>query len=147
MRMQGEFIDLPYRFTTRTPSQPRTLSGKVTALAVVFKPSFLERGVPSPTRRRPTRLAAEFIHLAVDAFSSLTDVGVELRGPSLDTVEALVLLEDAIVGDMKLPLPVPSNWEGAFLGDCIGESMLRNCLFPAVEVISVKVPMVISKVK
>lgn len=61
--------------------------------------------MPSPpTRRRPTRLAAEVIHLAVDAFSSFMDVGVELRVSSLDVVEALAFLDDAMVGDMKLPL-------------------------------------------
>lgn len=77
----------------------------MTALPELFNPSFLERGVPSPpTRRRPTRLAAEVIHLAVDAFSSFMDVGVELRVSSLDGVEGLAFLDDAMVGDMKLPL-------------------------------------------
>lgn len=38
-----------------------TLSGKLIVLEFFGGPSFLERGVPSPVRRRPTRLAADFI--------------------------------------------------------------------------------------
>lgn len=38
-----------------------TLSGKLNVLELFAGPSFLERGVPSPARRKPTRLAADFI--------------------------------------------------------------------------------------
>ena len=74
----------------------------MTARPELFNLSFFERGAPS--RRRPTRLAAEVTHLAVDAFSSLIDVGVELRVSSLGVGEGLAFLDDAMVGDMKLPL-------------------------------------------
>ncbi len=78
----------------------------MTALPDRFNPSFFERGVPSPpTRRRPTRLAADVIHLAVDAFPSFIDVGVEVRVSCVDVVDALAFFDDARVGDMKLPLP------------------------------------------
>lgn len=39
-----------------------TLSGKLIVLESWGGLSFLDRGVPSPVRRKPTRLAADFIH-------------------------------------------------------------------------------------
>ena len=40
----------------------QALSGKLIVLELLGGPSFLDRGVPSPVRRKPTRLAADFIH-------------------------------------------------------------------------------------
>ncbi len=55
----------------RTSKDRGTLSGKLIVLELLGGPSFLERGVPSPGRRKPTRLAADFIHALL--FSALLD--------------------------------------------------------------------------
>lgn len=71
----------------------------------IFDPSFFERGVPSPpTRRRPTRLAAEVIHLPVVAFSIFTDDGVAIGVSALEVMESLTFFADDMVGDIKLAL-------------------------------------------
>lgn len=78
----------------------RTLSGKISALGCLGGPSFLERGVPSPTRLNPTRLAAEDIQLPLpecfDEDAEVLIVGLlEFAG-----LEVVCLVEER-VGDMK----------------------------------------------
>lgn len=75
-----------------------TLSGKITAFEGI--PAFLVRGVPSPTRLRPTRLAADAIQLLPCALLDVTDDGVDFRSCALDSLVAVCLAEER-VGDMK----------------------------------------------
>lgn len=117
----------------------RTWSGRVRTCLDCFDPSFFERGVPSaPTRRRPTR----FIHFPVTAFSTFVDVGVNVRVSPFEVESAVVFLLDDIVGVMKFPLAVSSEWAGVFFGVWEGERSLRRFLLAASEVISTRVPMV-----
>lgn len=56
------------------------MSGKLIVLEFFESPSFLERGVPSAVRRKPTRLAADFIHaLPLSALLDFEGTGVMLR--------------------------------------------------------------------
>ncbi len=73
-----------------------TLSGKLTILGFLGGPSFLERGVPSPVRRKPTRLAADFIQVLLP--SALVDF-VEGIGVMLAVVADCK--EEEKVGVMK----------------------------------------------
>ena len=73
-----------------------TLSGKLNVLASLGNPSFLDRGVPSPVRRKPTRLAADFIHALL--LSALLDFA-ERTGVTL--VVAVDCKEEEKVGAMK----------------------------------------------
>ena len=65
-------------------------------LELLGGPSFLDRGVPSPVRRRPTRLAADFIHtlLLSALLDFIEDTGVRL-------VVAADCKEEEKVGVMK----------------------------------------------
>lgn len=110
-----------------------------------FDPSFFERGVPSPTRRKPTRLAAEVIHFPVTAFSIVIEVGVEVRKCPFVPETGLTLVLDAMVGVIKLALALFSEWEGVFFGVCNGEPASRGFLLTDFEVISVRVPMAQTK--
>ena len=72
------------------------MSGKLIVLEFLGGPSFLDRGVPSPVRRKPTRLAADFIHALL--LSALLDL-VERTGVML--VVAADCKEEEKVGVMK----------------------------------------------
>lgn len=96
----------------------RTLSGKLIVLDVLGGPSFLERGVPSPVRRKPTRLAADFIHALL--LSALLDF---VAGTGVMPSVATDCKEEEKVGVMKcgdLGFPELSFSAGFFTE--IGES-------------------------
>ena len=59
-------------------------------------PSFLDRGVPSPVRRKPTRLAADFIHALL--LSTLLDF---VEGTGVWLVAVADCKEEESVGVMK----------------------------------------------
>ncbi len=79
--------------------------------------------MPSPpTRRKPTRFAAELIHFPVAAFSTFGEVGVDVLVRPLEPGVMFALVLDAMVGVMKLfGLAFFSECEGVFLGVCNGE--------------------------
>lgn len=72
------------------------LSGKLMVLEFLGSPSFLERGVPSLVRRKPTRLAADFIHALL--LSALLDF---VGGTGVLLVVATDCKEEEKVGVMK----------------------------------------------
>ena len=128
------------RISSRLSEGQHTLSGKVTALWVCLVPSFFERGLPSPpTRRRPTRLTAEVIHLPVIAFSTFVGVGVDVR-VCFEAEAVLLFFADAIVGVMKLAFELLFVWFGVPFGVGIGEPVIRMFLLMVFEVMSVRVP-------
>ena len=65
-------------------------------LELLESPSFLERGVPSPLLRKPTRLAADFIHALL--LSVLLDF---VEGSGVMLVVATDCKEEEKVGVMK----------------------------------------------
>lgn len=82
----------------------RTLSGKAIAFEIV--PAFAARGVPLPTRPKPTRFAADAIQLLRCVLLDVDDDGVESRSGDLIGLFAVCWVEER-VGDMKcgdLPL-------------------------------------------
>ena len=85
-----------------------TLSGKLSALGCLEKASFLERGVPSLERLKPTRLAAEDIQLPLARALAEQDNGVEEALLELEVLGLTCLLEET-VGDMKCGVLVPSK--------------------------------------
>ena len=85
-----------------------TLSGKLSALGCLEKASFLERGVPSLERLKPTRLAAEDIQLPLARALAEEDNGVEEALLELEVLGLTCLLEET-VGDMKCGVLVPSK--------------------------------------
>ena len=74
----------------------QTLSGKLIVLELLGGPSFLDRGVPSPVRRKPTRLAADFIHSLL--LSTLLEF---VEGTGVRLVAVAVCEEEEKVGVMK----------------------------------------------
>lgn len=75
-----------------------TLSGKLRALACFVRPSFLDRGVPSPARRKPTRFAADFIMPSGLIGLAGSEAGV---GILASVFAAMVCFEEDNVGVMK----------------------------------------------
>ena len=74
----------------------QTLSGKLIVFELLGGPSFLDRGVPSPVRRKPTRLAADFIHALL--LSILLDL---VEGTGVRLVAVADCMEEENVGVMK----------------------------------------------
>ena len=77
-------------------NQRQTLSGKLIVFELLGGPSFLDRGVPSPVRRKPTRLAADFIHALL--LSTLPDF---VEGKGVRLVAVADCKEEENVGVMK----------------------------------------------
>ncbi len=75
-----------------------TLSGKLMACTCFARPSFLDRGVPSPARRKPTRFAADFILPSTLTGLVVSGAGV---GPLASVFAATVCFEEESVGVMK----------------------------------------------
>ena len=74
----------------------QTLSGKLIVLELLGGASFLDRGVPSPVRRKPTRLAADFIHALL--LSTLLDF---VEGTGVTLVAVADCEEEENVGVIK----------------------------------------------
>lgn len=72
------------------------MSGKLIDLEFLEGSSFFDRGVPSPLRRKPTRLAADFIHALL--FSVLLDF---VEGTGVTLAVAADCREEEKVGVMK----------------------------------------------
>ena len=72
------------------------MSGKLIVLDVLEGSPFLDRGVPSPVRRKPTRLAADFIHALL--LSALLDF---VEGIGVMLAVAADCKEEDKVGVMK----------------------------------------------
>jgi len=78
-----------------------TLSGKLIAFFGFAKASFLERGVPSPFRWKPTRFAAVFIHaLLPSPLTGFVDIGVEVEASDLPLADT-DCFDDEKVGVIK----------------------------------------------
>jgi hypothetical protein len=122
----------------------RTLSGKISALGCLGGPSFLERGVPSPTRLNPTRLAAEDIQLPLpECFDEDAEVLV-VRLLELAGLEVVCLVEER-VGDMKCGFLPSFSLDGTPLRVCdaIEVVELRGRALLALPVVSVSVPILL----
>lgn len=120
------------------------MSGKIKALDCLIGPSFLERGVPSLTRLKPTRLAAEDIQLPLpDCFDEDAEALV-VRLLELAGLE-VVCLEEETVGDMKCGFLPSFSLDGAPLRawDAIEVVEFRVGALLALPVISVSVPIVL----
>lgn len=85
-----------------------TLSGKLSALGCLEKASFLERGIPSLERLKPTRLAADDIQLPLTRALAEEINGVEVALLELEVLGLTCLLDER-VGDMKCGVLMPRS--------------------------------------